>query len=206
MPELPRLKFLGLDVPLTKPGLNLLGVIIALGVGLFIYVKVWDQPEAQVLTLKEANERQAAEIEEYAVHAMEEPQKHELLEDPDGALGIRIFKDHCVMIQRQTSRGIRTKLVIDLARDARSHHQVDSLWLNPFEATVLAQSRCNGGCLINHPGIPSWRYGVRQGDWVEVIRWWPDGCTHVQLYNVRTGYWDTNPNGTPRVRWTCCVH
>jgi hypothetical protein len=102
---------------------------------------------------------------------------------------------------------VRTKLVVDLARtNLLAQHYDARPWTPPLVATLLAQPACNRGCLNPHPGTFSWRYGRQQGAWVEVWRTWPEGCQHVQMFNPQAGLWDTNPDGTPRVRWTCCVH
>ena len=135
---------------------------------------------------------------------MEAPTKHELLEDADGALALRVYPDHCVLIQRKTNRGIRTKLVMDLAKEPiRVTQQISA----PVEfGVVYAAQACNRGCLNPHPGNFKWWYGERKGDWVEVVRAWPEGCQHTQMLHPASGTWDTNPDGTPRVRWVCCVH
>jgi hypothetical protein len=185
-------------------------IIAAVGAGWTICQQVYAHPERQIVTLLDANKQLAAEVEEYSLHAMEEPEKHELFEEQDGKLILRVFKDHCVLIQRQTKRsGVRTKLVIDLDRSSplKAERQVDppaSSW--NILPVLEAQSACQRGCLNPHPGAFRWWYGERRGEWVEVWRAWPEGCQHVQMFHPRTGSWDSNPDGTARVRWTCCVH
>jgi len=176
------------------------------GAGWLIYQKVYYEPEHILVSLKDANKQLAAEIEEYSLHAMEEPEKHELFEEHDGKLILRVFKDHCVLIQRQTLKGTRTKLVPDLARNLTitRYQQPAANWLPVVEA---AQRSCQGGCINPHPGDFKWWYGAQTVDgWVEVWREWPEGCRHVQMFHPRTGSWDSNRDGSARVRWVCCVH
>ena len=65
---------------------------------------------------------------------------------------------------------------------------------------------CKRRCQDPHPGqFRTWN-GQQNGCWIQVWRGWPDGCQHYQWFNSCNGYWDINPNGSPRVFWTCCVH
>lgn len=208
---LPVLKAFGFEIPLSRWGVYAISAVAVVGVSLFLYQKFYNDPERALLSLKEVNERMQFEVEEYGQHVMEEPTKHELFEDTDGALAVRIYKDHCVLIQRRTRYGVRTRLVPDLARNVKNvlSRQIapPSTW--NILPTVEAAQACNRGCIPpeRHPGNFQWWYGQqRQDGWVEVWRRYQDGCTHVQMFNPRFGVWDSNPNGTPRVRWTCCVH
>jgi len=200
------LKLFGIETEAPRWAVTLLALILIAGVGIVIYEKTYAEPEKQLINLKDANKQLAAEIEEYSLHAMEEPEKHELFEDQDGKLLLRIFKDHCVLIQRQTLKGVRSKLVMDLARATAISpiHQVQpSRSVLPIAEAAQA---CQRGCLNPHPGQFRWWYGERHGAWVEVWRQWPEGCQHVQMFNPQAGVWDSNPDGSARVRWTCCVH
>jgi hypothetical protein len=65
---------------------------------------------------------------------------------------------------------------------------------------------CNRRCLNPHPGaFKSWN-GAKNGCWLQVWRRWPEGCTHFQWFNTCYNVWDSNPDGSPKVTWTCCVH
>lgn len=206
-PESDRLKLWGLEIPLPKPAVYALAAVAVIAVSVFLYQKVYNDPERVILTLKDVNSRLAFEVEEYGLHVMEEPAKHEMFTDSDGHLSLRVYADHCVLIQRKTSRGVRTKLVLDLSRNeekARYQRPQSFDWLPVVHASE--QGGCNGGCLNPHPGPFEWQYGEQKGDWIQVWRRWREGCTHVQMFHPRTGSWDTNPDGTPRVRWTCCTH
>jgi hypothetical protein len=213
MPKYLPIKMFGFEAPAPRWALTIFALVLLTGATWTVYQKVYADPERALLSLKDANKQLAAEVEEYSLHAMEEPEKHELFEEQDGRLALRVFKDHCVLIQRATRRGVRTKLVIDLDRGAAlpmarwqvpaPHHALNVL---PVVAAADQRDACRGGCLNPHGGQFRWWYGARQGDWVEVWRQWPEGCTHVQMFNPIAGLWDSNPDSTPRVRWTCCVH
>lgn len=197
------IKAFGIETQVPWWAISALAIIIIVGVTWSVYHK-FTEPERAIISLKDANKQLAAEVEEYSLHVMEQPEKHELFEEQDGRLIIRVYKDHCVLIQRQSRRGTRTKLVLDLDRTPIARMQITpSFSLLPV---VYAQDACNRGCLNPHPGEFRWWYGRRIGDWIEVWRQWPEGCTHVQLFQPHRGLWDSNPDGTPRVRWTCCVH
>ena len=77
--------------------------------------------------------------------------------------------------------------------------------VNATETSAEPQG-CSGRCLDPHPGpFQSWN-GEQNGCWIQVWRRWPEGCQHYQWYNSCNGYWDSYPNGAPKVNWTCCVH
>jgi hypothetical protein len=213
------LKLFGFETHAPAWVLTLFALILVAGAGVTVYNITYGHPEQQLLSLKDANKQLAAEVEEYSLHAMEEPEKHELFEEQDGLLLLRVFKDHCVLIQRRhILRGVRSKLVIDLARSTplTSSRQIDVpppgigigvVGVSLFPIVEASQSAaCKRGCRDPHPGDFRWWYGKRDGEWVEVWRQWPDNCTHVQMFHPRSGAWDSEPNGAPRVRWVCCVH
>jgi hypothetical protein len=82
---------------------------------------------------------------------------------------------------------------------------VPAVWSGGDSPPLEAQ-RCGGKCLNPHPyQFKSW-YGQANGCWVQVWRQWTDGCTHYQSYDKCHNVWDLNPDRTPRVNWTCCVH
>jgi len=202
-------KAFGFEFPLPLTAAYVLAAIVVTGVGYKVYSLVYGDPEKLIVSLKDVNEQLHAEVEEYSRHVMEEPAKHEMFEDKDGKLTIRVYADHCVMIQRQTLLGgVKTKLVMDLARASAAPRSQIHPQPVPWSVipTVLAQSACQRGCMNPHPGQFQWWYGQKNGEWVEVWRKWPEGCQHVQMFNPTRGIWDTNPDGTARVRWTCCTH
>lgn len=204
------IKAFGFETQAPQWALTVFALVLIAAAAMLLYRKTVLDPDQQLVSLQDANKQLAAEIEEYSLHAMEEPEKHELFEEQDGRLVLRVFKDHCVLIQRQTRRGTRTKLVIDLERGnpriAQHHVPPPAEWgLFPVVEAAGADP-CRRGCLNPHPGTFRWWYGDRRGTWVEVWRQWPEGCTHFQMFHPQTGTWEANPDGTPRVRWTCCIH
>lgn len=204
------IKAFGFETQAPRWALTLLALILIAGIAMVIYRKTYAEPERVLVTLRDANKELSAEVEEYSLHAMEDPEKHELFEDHDGRLILRVFKDHCVLIQRQSKHGTRTKLVLDLDRASA----IGAAFLDmeapalPSILPVLEASGqgCQRGCLNPHPGAFSWWYGEHRGEWIEVWRKWPEGCQHVQMFHPRSGSWDSNPDGSARVRWVCCTH
>ena len=71
---------------------------------------------------------------------------------------------------------------------------------------VQQNPQCGGRCLNPHPGNFASQNGRTQGCWVQVWRTWQDGCSHYQWFNACSSSWDSEPNGQPRVYWTCCRH
>lgn len=72
---------------------------------------------------------------------------------------------------------------------------------------LRSQTGCQGRCINPHPGadFQSWD-GQENGCLVQKWRRWTDGCTHYQWYDRCQNTWDNEPDGRPRVTWTCCVH
>lgn len=77
----------------------------------------------------------------------------------------------------------------------------------PLSSAAAQAPGCNRKCLNPHPGnnFQSWN-GTQNGCWLQVWRRWPEGCTHYQWFNTCYNVWDNNPDGSPKVTWTCCVH
>lgn len=200
-------KAFGIETEIPRFAVHLIGLLAVVGMAIGVH-RYYAEPEREILSLKQAQQQLAAEVEEYSLHAMEEPERHELFEDQDGRLLLRVFRDHCVLIQRQTSRGTRTKLVIDLARTTNPLAKtVPMSWSLATPVHAAGMDPCQRGCLNPHPGKFEWQYGEQKpGGWVEVWRRWQEGCTHVQMFHAPSQTWDSNPDGSPRVRWTCCVH
>jgi len=78
------------------------------------------------------------------------------------------------------------------------------LRVTAFETTQVPA--CKRRCQDPHPGQFKYWNGQQNGCWIQVWRAWPDGCQHFQWFNSCNNYWDSYPNGAPRVNWTCCVH
>jgi hypothetical protein len=63
-----------------------------------------------------------------------------------------------------------------------------------------------GSCMNPHPGSFSVRNQQISQCSIQVWRMFSDGCVHYQYFNPCAGTWDVNPNGSPRVVWTRCIH
>lgn len=199
-----RFEAFGFKVPLPPWAVSVLAAVVIMAVGIFLWRKIVDDPDKIVTDLKAVNRDMAFQVDEYGRHAMEDPIKHEALEDADGGLLLRVYTDHCVLIQRRTRDGMLTKLVPDLAR---SRVRAESRQVPPPPSwSILPTVSAQGRCWNPHPGPFTWWYGGRRGDWVEVWRQWPDGCRHFQMMHVPSGAWATNPDGSPSVNWITCVH
>lgn len=104
-----------------------------------------------------------------------------------------------------TARCRRAALcVISLLLTAGALRSLPGLELSP--PPVAMQAGCQGRCVDPHPAnFNTWNEPAG-GCRVKVWRQWPDGCLHYQWYDSCSGVWDNNPDGTPKVNWTCCVH
>jgi hypothetical protein len=194
----------GLTLPLPRWTRTAFGLIAVCGVAGLVYQKV--KPSTDLVTLKEANTQLLAEVTEYGLHMSDTPTN--AFVDADGLFTIKTFADKCVIIHRRIGGRVLTKLVLDL--DRASHHRADARapavgrsLMDAIVPTLAAQGRCVGG---THPGHFTTQYGARDGCWVQVWRTFADGCQHSQMFNSCSGYWDSNPDGSPKVSWSKCVH
>lgn len=183
-----------------------LGVIVLIGgVVLFTLSPFWKRPTLEVSSAVATRALQDA-VNEYGRHIAETPEASAtLLDDARGRLTVQRYADGCLLLARTAGATVRSKLVVDLAKATADGAMTAWPALIPeVEAAELAEQP---GCLNPHPGPFETGYGRRvDACWVEVWRRWPDGCEHVQMLNTCNGAWDANGDGTPRVRWTRCVH
>ena len=198
-------KAFGFEVPLPNWAMSVLAMVVIVAVAGYLYNLIYNEPTKQLVSLKQINEQLSSDVREYGNHVMESPALREKFSDSDGDITIGVFADHCILIQQRTREGSFTRLVQDLARTGVSERH--AIWPDvPSPVAVLAASSFGGTCWNPHPGAFSWAYGERRGDWVEVWRWWPDGCRHFQMFHPSSGAWATNSDGTPSVNWTACMH
>lgn len=205
MPREPKppvvIKLLGLEIPLERWALHLVGAIAVVSVAALALAHIIPEWTA-VLSPQKVNEQLEEDISEYGLHVMEAPEhEYTLFDDVRGKLAVRAYADGCLLIQRRNQVATVTKLVRDLSRPSTPPKRAGTL-LPSLIPTVNAQGRC----LNPHSGPFQWKYGARNGCWVEVWRVFSDSCTHVQFLNVCSGAWDSNPDGSAKVRWTRCVH
>lgn len=164
----------------------------------FVYLRVTYNPEVQLVSLREAQAVLQASVNEYNTHIAEAPETSVMLmDDIRGKLWAQRYGDGCIVIARSRNGRVRSKLILDLERD--DNEKKHTHWGLP-----VVEAR--GRCLNPHYGqFTSW-YGERRGDWIQVYRQWPDRCQHFQWYDAPHNYWDSNPDGTPKVTWTNCSH
>jgi hypothetical protein len=201
----------GATLPLPRWALGWIGVIVLAGVGGLVVRNVWPATP-ELVSLKAANAQMELAVREYGRHMAETPTT--TYADADGVFTIKTFADHCVVIARRIAGGgLLTKLVPDLTLDPQKMASRVSLkafdtksWPVAILDGIAPRLEAQGRCVNPHSGpFNSW-YGARNGCLVQVWRQWQDGCTHYQMLNSCNGYWDTNPNGSPRLSWTACRH
>ena len=97
-------------------------------------------------------------------------------------------------------------IIVYAADDDFEVFSADDHSVSAFISATTQAPSCRGKCLDPHPGQFRQWAGQKNGCWVQTWRSWPEGCQHYQWYNFCNGYWDSYPNGAPRVFWSCCVH
>ena len=191
--------FFGVTIPIPHWTVGGFGVVALAGVSGTVY-RGFFPPE--LLSAVDTLAR-----EEYERHLFETPNT---IYERDG-LTLRVYNDHCLLIATEVPpKTVLTRLVPSLTRKELSHAppathtEASAGWHLPslLTTTVHAQGRCQNP----HPGDFQTSYGTKNGCWVEVVRRWGDGCEHVQMLNTCSGAWDSNADGSPRVRWTRCQH
>ena len=207
MSEDTSISLFGMTLPLPRWALSGFGVIAVCGAGVFVYQQLYPQTP-DLVNLKQANRVLQSEVTEYGVHMSDVPTS--TYADPDGAFILKTFSDKCVMIQRKIGGRVLTKLVLDLDRlaslqaDGDAHQPAGE---NPLARAIMPTVEAAGQCQVGtHQGPFTTKYGARDGCWVQVWRTFKDGCQHYQMFNSCGGFWDTNPDGSPKVSWTHCVH
>lgn len=174
--------------------------VVAVVITLLLVATVWwtkvREPARQIVTLQEANASLMSEVEEYNRHIGEPVESTAtLMDDVRGKLVTQRYNDGCVLIIRSSKGSLKSKLIVDLAKDMHGPATA-SITLPTLVPVVEAAGRC----LNPHPGNFVWSYGKKTGCWIEVWRKWADGCTHVQMLDTCDGSWD------PKINWTQCVH
>lgn len=212
----PVLKFPGgLVTPIPAWTVQVFGVLALLGLSVAGYRYVFPR-EPALVTAQQANHVLVLEVQEYNKHILEAPLVQ--VDDPHRTIHLRAFEDGCLLVSRRLNGQTTTRLLLDptrpdLTHTSRESRRVTSLTppslasLLPGFDTVVSAAERPARCLTPHPGVFQWWYGAkRDACWLEVWRVWPDGCQHVQLFNVCANSWATHPDGSPQVLWTRCVH
>lgn len=200
-----KIPVLNLSVPLDKRAVRWLGVVVVIGSAAW----AWTQLRADLLDKAMIPRAQLVQLEEMQrhfaeAHESETPVKRDLKD----IARIRYYRsDGCIYVGRLSDDGsIATTLyVVDPNRIPKEKPpEVSEVRDGGLFSTPAYASDCGGRCLNPHPGpFRSW-YGERKGDWVQLWRQWEEGCTHFQMWNLAYNYGDSNPDGSPRVTWTCC--
>lgn len=190
----------GFKVPMPRWAVSVLAAVVILGVAGYLWVTIYQDPQKQVVSLKQVNEQLASDIDEYGRHVLEAPAVHQQFSYGDGTITVGVFTDHCVLIQQKTTTGMFTRIVQDMSRVRGVQKTTRTI---PF---LVAPVSAAGQCLNPHPGPFAWSYGAQRGEWVEVWRRWNDGCMHYQLFHPPSGSWATNQDGTPAIVWVSCLH
>lgn len=200
---MPKIKFAGYEVEGLPSWVNsILGVLVCAGATWWLYSMVAPPPAAELISVKQANEQLQLEVDHYNRHIVDEPTAS--LQDPTGSVSVRAYGDACLLVSQRVGMTSATRLLIGPGAERRraSAAIVDAMF-PVLEASAAAQGRC----LSPHPGRFSTFYGQRQNECVvEVFRHFEDGCQHAQLFDACRGSWQTNADGSPRVRWTRCLH
>lgn len=180
------------------------------GLGALVAIAIWlYQMAFPLVSAAEVNAALMRTTEEYGRHMGEVPEHAFAL--ADGAMRVIIYHDHCVAVQRTANGRVRTHLLVDLVPGAPlGAGGLPGPPKRPAMPSLIAPLGAAGAACLDprfvHPGRFAQRMGERHGAWVEVWRLFEDGCEHMQLFAPASGAWDSNPDGTPRVRWSRCVH
>jgi hypothetical protein len=188
----------GATVPLPGWAVTALGAVAVIFVGLSSYRYIWPA-EPELVSVKQANAQLRLEISEYNRHIAEDPVL--ALGDQASGLSVRAYADACLLVSRRVGSLSQTRLLTAATSEGQASRRRLSIPL------VTASLQAAGGCYGIHGGPFTWRYGARVDRCrVEVWRDFVDGCQHTQLLDTCTGTWQTEPDGTPAVRWTICRH
>lgn len=189
-----------------------------------------DKKAAQDRANKEKTEKEKAQIQEYQKHFNEgSTRTQKLFDTPDiGSLTVTYYpSDGCLLVKRRNPGPNEVEIPHWILAQSIQYQQApgrlagdrrESRLQNPdldhpnlqlvamnLDAAI-PQQPCRGRCQDPHGGeFQSWS-GQQVGCFMQIWRKWPDGCLHYQWYNSCYGYWDSWPNGAPKVYWTCCVH
>lgn len=197
------LTLFGLTLPIPRWSVAGFGVLALAGAAGFLYQQFFPTP---LVTLQEANHALSMELREYNTHLFETTEwRQTVIDDARGTLGVGVYADGCVVISRMTRAGTQTQLIPDLSRPDMQHVDGDDVAVRR-EVDILPVALAQGRCIDPHPGKFETTYGEKSGCVVEVWRRFEDGCEHIQLFDVCSNTWHVNADGSPRVRWTRCVH
>ncbi len=205
------IKLFGVEIPLPRWAVWLIAALTVVGFGVFLFRQFYPDKVGKI----EIAESQFQQINESQKHISEQPiARIQVFSDPRGTLEALFYaSDGCLLVSRKSVLGNTVNFwVMDPARFSNTspppsgvisqNSGVDITFSSPAYA---GEALCSGNCLNPHPGVFTWYVSEQNGCWMKVVRQWPDGCSHFQWFNSCSGTWDTNPNGTPKITWICCV-
>ena len=180
--------------------LHLIGYLgVAVTTALGVYSQVQDQ-------FPEWFEPENVGMVEYRHHFAEEPVDQFFEVAGLGMIKVQFFaSDRCLLVTRS---GQAPEWFPDRPFTPGPSPTATILPVDPPGTVHAAEQggRCWNG---PHPG----RSRQRRGDpeningvrWVKVFTEFDDGCVMYQ-YLREDGWWDVNPDGSPRITWVRCVH
>jgi len=211
-------KAFGFEFELPRWAIATLAVVVVAGVTVFVGLTLYVRFEPDLGATAHATEQ--TEYERHFIETQERPSEifeHSFSDVAHGDLKVSYFKsDGCVLLLRRSETGPPSMhWVKDFSSDLRTPapgRLFSSIAAAPLMSAGIAAppastaTQACGRCVHPHKGqFQSWQ-GERKGCWVQMWRRWPEGCTHYQWFNSCSGYWDSEPNGSAKVHWTCCVH
>ncbi len=171
--------------------------MVALAGAVVALLVFYEQPQQQLITVKQANDALRAEITELGTHIGETPDvQATLMNDGRGRMGANRYSDACVVLYLQTPKLTRYKLVVDMSRDPHGV-QVSGHWFD-LPAIYAAAAQLTPKCHQHSDGPKTWEDRPDRC-WLRVHRQWSDGCYAVQMVDVCHG-------GTAEpLKWIRCV-
>ncbi len=134
---------------------------------------------------------------------------------PDEIQVTYFSSDHCVRVHRHHGSVTQDKWEKDFSPASSTTPSSTATVLDFNEQNPIPQGNgrltwasfaqprlktVQGRCLNPHPGPFRWWWGPANGCWVPMYRQFQDGCTHYQMFNSCTNFWDAN------ISWTVCYH
>lgn len=196
---MPTIKVAGNEIDVPGWCSPIFGVLVCIAATALVYRMVVPA-EPELVSVKQANERLEHELAHYNLHSFDEPKAS--FSDPSGSVSVRAYGDACLLVSQRFGMASTTRLLIGLGERRKA-----SVDLSAAVFPVLEASETQGRCWDPHPGRFQSGYGPRHNECVvEVYRTFEDSCQHTQLFDACRGSWQTNSDGSPRVRWLRCVH
>lgn len=221
----------GVRVPLPRWARFVIGILALAGTGLSLLVTLTSVGRTTQASPPSQPPVKVDSYREYQRHITESPEYTQTVfaDDKDlGSLVVKFYKsDGCLLVTRKNpgrydvnipywvpaatieaekppgSTGAPASRLEQVLGSGYMAAQIQPPTLAVAHAATALPA---GNCWDPHAGEFRWWNGQQNGCWLQIFRAWPDGCQHYQWFNSCNGYWDSNPNGSPRVYWTNCNH